>query len=241
MGHHTFFAQALAMTALNVRLGQWMENPGYRCGLRAHLTENRVFWPRYLLQEVLGASDANHRLVHLSDGAQTGDNLGIYPLLLRRCRLIVVGDAEADTALRFGSLNEALRQARIDRGIEVDLDLSEVRADPETGLSQRPFAVGRIRYPTEEKDKFEYGWLLVVKNSLTGADGELIGEYKRSHAPFPHETTADQFFDDAQFEAYRELGERMMKRAFGAELKTILDGRGWKADWQKEMPEPIFS
>jgi|GEM_PF-2419061 len=30
--------------------------------------------------------------------------------------------------------------------------------------------------------------------------------YKKAHISFPDQSTADQFFDEKQFEAYRELG-----------------------------------
>jgi hypothetical protein len=33
-----------------------------------------------------------------------------------------------------------------------------------------------------------------------------ILQYHRGHSPFPQETTADQFFDEAQWESYRALG-----------------------------------
>jgi hypothetical protein len=33
-----------------------------------------------------------------------------------------------------------------------------------------------------------------------------IYSYKSAHPVFPHEPTADQFFDESQIEAYRELG-----------------------------------
>ncbi len=34
---------------------------------------------------------------------------------------------------------------------------------------------------------------------------DLLG-YKKAHPAFPDESTADQFFDEKQFEAYRVLG-----------------------------------
>ena len=40
--------------------------------------------------------------------------------------------------------------------------------------------------------------------------------YKRTCATFPHETTADQFFDDAQFESYRALGTHIAESTFGS-------------------------
>jgi hypothetical protein len=41
----------------------------------------------------------------------------------------------------------------------------------------------------------------------------VIGEYRRRCPPFPHESTADQFFDEGQFEAYRALGNHLALKA----------------------------
>ena len=35
--------------------------------------------------------------------------------------------------------------------------------------------------------------------------------YKALNPSFPHQATADQFFDEGQFEAYRELGYQIAK------------------------------
>ena len=49
-------------------------------------------------------------------------------------------------------------------------------------------------------------YLIYIKSSLTGDEPEPVLNYKTTCPDFPHETTADQFFDDAQFESYRMLG-----------------------------------
>ncbi len=43
---------------------------------------------------------------------------------------------------------------------------------------------------------------------------DLYG-YKAKHLNYPDQTTADQFFDEVQFEAYRELGYNIAKSALG--------------------------
>jgi hypothetical protein len=50
--------------------------------------------------------------------------------------------------------------------------------------------------------------LFYVKSSLS-KDGLPVGvfNYSNSNPDFPHQSTADQFFDDVQFEAHRGLGE----------------------------------
>jgi hypothetical protein len=214
IGGQTFLAQSFALTLLGVRLGQWMENPRYRDGRRANRNEGGVFWPFYLLREMIGSTDANRRLVNLSDGGHTGDNVGICPLLKRRCATIIACDAEADPQTAFGSLTEALRQIYVDEGIRVEIDLDQIKPDPTTRRSAKHWAVGRIRYPRiADQDgrtlrPEEMGHLVVLKSSFVGGaeDSEPLKNYRQGHPDFPHEGTIDQFFDDNQFESYRELG-----------------------------------
>jgi len=45
-----------------------------------------------------------------------------------------------------------------------------------------------------------------MKLSVTGNESEMIWRYRINHPDFPHQTTLDQFFDEEQFEVYRQLG-----------------------------------
>ena len=46
--------------------------------------------------------------------------------------------------------------------------------------------------------------------------------YSAEHEKFPHESTADQFFGERQFESYRALGEQIVTQAFaGSELFMV--------------------
>ena len=50
--------------------------------------------------------------------------------------------------------------------------------------------------------------------------------YKGAHPDFPDQTTADQFFDEEQFEAYRELGYRIAEQMIGElDLETLFQAR----------------
>lgn len=230
MGSSTFFAQAFATVLFNLRLGYWLPNPKLaRTGSRKHAWH---FWPRWLAREMFMRTSEHASLVNVSDGGHTGDNVGIYPLLQRRCRVIIACDAERDAGLTFGSITEALRHAYIDHGIEVDIDFTMVRPDPETGMSRSHCAVGIIRYPPlsrfgrqetlpsvgagEPEDTELIGYLIYLKNSLTGDEPEAVLNYKADHPAFPHESTVDQFFDDAQFESYRALGAHIADTSLGA-------------------------
>jgi hypothetical protein len=215
MGRITFFAQAFATVLFNVRLGQWIENPGHPESERGR--EREVNWPTYLWREITADTVETTRLVNLSDGGHTGDNVGIYPLLQRRCKVIIACDAEGDASLTFGSFTEALRHAYVDMGIDVDIDLTMIRPDPVTGRSRSHCAVGRIRYPDRPQQE---SFLIYMKNSLTGDEQEPVLNYKARNPAFPHETTADQFFDDAQFESYRALGVHIAEHTFGRWVRS---------------------
>ena len=209
MGTTTMKPLVFIMTLLNIRLGYWLPNP-HRLLRKSWYTG--PFWgvgPFYLLLELFGRLDEKSRYVNLSDGGHI-ENLGVYELLRRRCEVLIVGDGEADPTLTFGSLATVMRYAYIDMGIEIDIELDDIRKHSD-GLSRKHCAVGKIRYPGGET-----GYLLYIKSSVTGEEVEYIREYLSQHPEFPHESTADQFFDEAQFEAYRALGFHVVDEVFQA-------------------------
>jgi hypothetical protein len=57
--------------------------------------------------------------------------------------------------------------------------------------------------------------LLYIKPTLKGTEPRDVLEYKKSHPTFPHQSTADQFFDEPQFESYRILGSHIMDQLCG--------------------------
>jgi hypothetical protein len=79
----------------------------------------------------------------------------------------------------------------------------------------RRYAFGRIRYPDFPDGRYD-GAIVYLKNSLIGDEWPDIRQYADAHADFPHETTADQFFDEDQFEAYRHLGFHIATQAVEA-------------------------
>jgi hypothetical protein len=207
MGARTAFVQAASMTLFNLRLGQWVENPAR---WDPDSTGGGVFWPPYLFSEMLAATRSGSKRVYLSDGGHAGDNIGIYPLLERRCRLIVAIDVEEDPEYLFHSLNEALRQIQVDRRIDVDIRLDPLRPDPATSRASRHWALGLITYPATEGRPLEQGWLLLMKPSISGDEPEPVLNYQRENPSFPQQSTGDQFFDEAQFEAYRVMGQHVL-------------------------------
>jgi hypothetical protein len=199
-----------------------------------------------LLNEMTMRLDEAGRWVNLSDGGHI-ENLATIELLRRRCRLIVIGDGEADPNLHFNGLATLMRTARIDLGVEIEIYLDDLRLGA-IGLdasraSRAHFAIGRIHYPPAagEPDTCP-GYLLYLKSSYTGDEHDVIGEYRRRRPAFPHESTADQFFDEGQFEAYRALGQHIGEEAaekLGYKGKNRCESfaeleRRFETLWQKE-------
>ncbi len=166
--------------------------------------------PWALLAEMLMRLNERGRWVNLSDGGHI-ENLATIELLRRRCKFIVIGDGEADPEMHFFGLATLMRTARIDLGIEIDLHLDALRLGP-NACSHEHIAIGRIAYPGDP----EPGYLLYLKSSVSGDEDEVVAEYRNRSTSFPHESTADQFFNEGQFEAYRALGEHVGQCAIKA-------------------------
>ena len=167
-----------------------------------------TFWPYYLLKEMLGWTTARNRMVNVSVGGHTGDNLGLVPLLRRRCKVIVVCDFEEDRRFSFQSFNHAMRIAYIEENITIEINLEELmprKPNPDQMTkSKSSHTTGIITYIDGSR-----GTLIYIKSSLSGFLPSRVYNYQQAHGDFPHQSTADQYFDDAQFEAYRALGEHM--------------------------------
>lgn len=208
MGTGTIKNLSFWMALLNVRLGYWIRNP--RHARRGRETPPGLI---YLLQEMFGRADENRPYINVSDGGHI-ENLGVYELLRRRCKYIVAVDGEQDAKMTFHGLTTLQRLADIDLGVKIDIGVDALRLS-DKGLSHSHFAFCRIRYPQDHRDgKESYGYMIYLKLSLTGNEGEFIRRYRLDEPDFPHQSTADQFFTEAQFEAYRSLGEHVGDKMF---------------------------
>ncbi|UGA39619.1 hypothetical protein JOS77_09290 [Chromobacterium haemolyticum] len=159
-GYHSSPAVTFLLTVFNVRLGRWCPNPG-KPGADLQAMSPPQGWV-YLLKELLGQTNARSDFVYLSDGGHF-ENLGLYELLRRECRLIVISDAGQDEQMTFEDLGNAIRKCRIDLGAEIHIDVDAIRRDPATGLSRAAFAVGYIRYASGAN-----GHLLYLKPCIQG-------------------------------------------------------------------------
>ncbi len=203
MGYHTSLVTSFLMTFFNVRLGRWCGNPRNPNSFQS-ATPPFGLW--YLLRELLGTTDASTRYVNLSDGGHF-ENLGLYELVRRRCRLIVASDASCDPLYQFEDLGNAIRKCRVDLGAEIEIDVSGFM---KKSRKQR-MAIGTIRYAQGGQ-----GVLVYIKPWSGGRNEPVdVSNYAATHRTFPHETTSDQWFDEAQFECYRQLGLLTGEDVFG--------------------------
>ena len=211
MGYHSSPAVTFLLTLFDARLGWWLPNPRHPERPRAG---DAPFFGRWLLAELLGRTHAGGKFVHLSDGGHF-ENLGLYELVRRRCRFILCVDAAADGARAFADLGNAVHKCRVDFGADIDIDVAAL-APGADGLAGRSCAVGRITYADGSA-----ATLLYLKPTLVGEEPADVLHYARSHPCFPHEPTSDQYFDEAQFESYRRLGEDIARRALEPALERV--------------------
>lgn len=201
------------MALLNIRLGIWTLNPR---------TEPRRWrfpaWYQLMLREMLGVGLAEtKRHVHLADGGHF-ENLGVYELLRRRCRYIVVCDAGADPDCTLADLGKAVQRARADFQVEVEICADRFYHEREEQLRQHVHVLGTIRYADGSR-----GELLYLKAMLREQLSADIYGYWRSNPAFPNQSTADQFYDEQQFDSYRELGLQLMLEIIGDEAKPSIE------------------
>lgn len=230
------------MTILNLRLGYWMQNP--------RLSEAKSLLPNYISpgikEGLLGwGLDEENSHIQLTDGGHF-DNLGIYELVRRKLDVIIVSDAGADPDFLFGDLANAVERVRVDFGAVIrfrdeDADLEGViKGSAGDGvcaekysLAKRGYAVADITYQRGKR-----GVLVLIKTTMTpGLPADICG-YKAKYDKFPDESTADQFFDESQFEAYRELGYQLTTRMLedNESLKYSAKENPW-IRWPEYEPE----
>jgi hypothetical protein len=238
MGYHTQPATAFLLTMFDARLGLWMPNPRVSSLAGKEGTKGKILpasprFPLYrLINELLGGANDKSNYVYVTDGGHF-DNMGLYELVRRRCYRIVICDSEEDGTYNYGGIGNAIRKCRIDFGAEIDLDLAELSPNTESRLSPAHVVHGSIRYP--ETPEGVRGTITYIKASLTGktepplpfwrstpaptAEGTVklpevpgdVQNYKLQHADFPHDSTAEQWFTESQFESYRRLGQTIVQ------------------------------
>ena len=215
MGLGTVPSLRALLAFLNVRLGYWIRRPDAGDGFAT---------PGFacLVREMLGIGMTEKSAwLNLSDGGHI-ENMGVYELLRRRCKFIVSIDGEADPQSNFHGHLTLVRHAQIDFGIRIEPDLTRLRPDAASRFSHSHSLMCRVHYPPVGADPGGVGLILYLKLSMTGDEIELVKRYRALNPDFPHQTTLDQFFDEEQFEAYRQLGVHVAEGLFHP---AVLGGR----------------
>ncbi len=203
MGYHTSSVTAFLLTLFNVRLGWWFPNPRGRGTFPP-------FSLMYLLAELFGTANDKSSFVNISDGGHF-ENLAAYELIRRKCRLIVISDAECDDKYAFGGLGTLIRVCEVDFQCTIKIDVEAIRPSGAGNWSTRRWAVGDIEYQDKTR-----GTLVYLKASMAGKEDTSVLQYKSSKPEFPHESTGDQFYGEDQFESYRHLGRSIADEAFAS-------------------------
>ncbi len=218
---------SLLMSLLNVRLGYWVPHPNPDKS-RSQKVGNHF---RAAYHELSPRGYAAHqKLLQISDGGHF-ENLGVYELVRRKVKVIICCDGSADPEFNFTDLQVLVRRIGTDFGAKIKFDKDDyleriiprdpdpqkvIDRDPNTDaypvgikFAERGYIKGKIIYPDKKKTE---STLILLKTTMIKGLGIRLKGYKGANPDFPDQSTADQFFDEEQFEAYRELGYEIAKK-----------------------------
>jgi hypothetical protein len=235
-GQDTRLGTALLFGLANLRTGYWWDSTiseTSRAGFPRLTFLRRLLYllPRTFLTQVLLICEwiARYpgpweRYWYLTDGGFF-ENLGAYELIRRRVPRIIVSDAAEDPTYEFGDMANLVRKARIDFCAEITPftpeeipvavrqfigSLQDLKPKLSSYGSDIPTPYrGALFWVTYATEPGRRSVLLYLKAKLTGTESPDIDYYHATHPEFPHEATADQFFNEEQWESYRKLGDQL--------------------------------
>jgi patatin-like phospholipase len=205
---------SLVLSLLNLRLGYWAHNPSKATVFNkiANHFNPSGFYTLGSIFSLMGFAE-NKPFVELSDGGHF-ENMAMYELIRRQARVILVSDAGEDPDFGFSDFQNTLRRIETDFGARIDFSHDNLGPDqilPLTPVgthypqgarfSERGYMKAVIHYADGSE-----GTLIYLKSTLIKTASFKVKGYKAQNPTFPNQSTTDQFFDEVQFEAYRELG-----------------------------------
>jgi hypothetical protein len=179
-----------------------------------------------LWAEAAGHTSYRATWINVTDGGHY-DNLGLVEALRRGARNIVVLDASGDATDTWYTVGGAMALARTDAGIEIDLDpTTMIRSGPgraaqlSHGQVLRPWAHGTFSGPgartgpgresgnghASDAGRAPDGNIWICKLGWWEAAPWDVRAYAAGHPSYPCDSTLQQLYDGAEFEAYHELG-----------------------------------
>jgi hypothetical protein len=188
-----------------------------------------------LWAEAAGHTSYRATWINVTDGGHY-DNLGLVEALHRGAKNIVVFDASGDRPDTWYTFGGAMALARTDAGVEISLDPTTMAWNNgqapklRPGQVLRPWAHGTFVRPdaaVTQPDGAQAG----LDTDASGANGQAadhwlpaVGDiwicklgwwdqapwdvraYAAGHSTYPCDSTMQQLYDGAEFEAYHELG-----------------------------------
>jgi hypothetical protein len=197
-----------------------------------------------LWAEAVGHTSYRSTWICVTDGGHY-DNLGLVEALRRGAENILVLDAAGDKADTWLTLGGAIALAKNDAGVSICLDptvMVRPAADGKPGGQAGgahpagPLRPGEVVQPwahgTFERDPDWPGDTTLPGGRPLPANGNIwvcklgwwrqapwdIQAYAAAHSEFPGQSTAQQLYDGAEFDAYRELGMNAVSAAEGGGL-----------------------
>jgi Patatin-like phospholipase len=220
MGYHSSPVVGFLMALFNARLGWWLGNPG-PAGKNTYKKDGPYWALKPMIAEAFGQTDDHSAYVYLSDGGHF-ENLGLYEMVRRRCHFIVVSDAGCDEKCSYEDLGNAIRKIRIDMGIPIEFNMPiNIFSRAANESNGQYCALACIRYSCVDDPPVKDGILVYIKPAFYGNEPRDVYNYAIAHTAFPHESTADQFFTESQFESYRMLGSHIMETVCGTGTSSI--------------------
>jgi hypothetical protein len=199
-GYHSSAPASFLLALFNLRLGVWCEYSNDK------IAEFKS--PFGLIFEMFscfnaGPQSGKVQRGYLSDGGHF-ENLGVYEMFRREVPIIVAVDCSQDQGYEFEDLEKALRQVRIDFGVDIDIAPHIDLTDKNLRLVPR-CAIVPFTYKGGTAGVFAY-----IKPVIAGDEPFEVQAYaRRSYKQgwdFPQDETSHQFYDEEQFESYRKLG-----------------------------------
>jgi hypothetical protein len=194
----------------------------------------------YLLNEFLARFPGpNEQHWYLSDGGHF-ENTGAYELLRRRLPFIIISDNGCDPGRVFDDFANLVRKARLDFNLEIKVvdpkkdgcgvpligpgiptkentylgTLDQLREKIKVDDHKSPYYKQFAFVATATHNDQLVSTILVIKPTIIEGLPEDVINYHVSNPTFPQESTADQFFNEAQWESYRKLGYCLTEKLF---------------------------
>jgi hypothetical protein len=156
--------------------------------------------------------------LYLSDGGHS-ENLGAYALIKRKCRTIIIVDADHEPAVPYAFGSYSKLKERLAKEMNMILTISDIDAYLDAtrriGKPTAPAAAvmrGTVTPmngdPAAAQISVIYVKLVLNRERLDTYPAEVSG-YARENAAFPQDPTFPPIFTSQQFIAYRELGHHV--------------------------------